>query len=219
MLAINHVVSLIFNRLQSAEIHKNKFQSVSVIEISYSHRHYLQSIEISCNQLHSVAISCNQLHSAAISWNQFQKQSAYCKQWCISWHKNTLFFHVIKTELYITWQSSDPMFKEVTWQKFEATIWFKNDLTFWAFDREINQTRIPDPWDHLNIHNESEMNYHEYSDSVQRHVIRLPRDHFSITWSSKILPIFLISAFSLETFLPKRGLDFQVINLILTYFR
>ena len=79
----------------------------------------------------------------------------------------------------ITWQS---MFKEVTWQKFEATIWFKNDLTFWAFDREINQTRIPDPWDHLNIHNESEMNYHEYSDSVHRHVIRLPRDHFTITW-------------------------------------
>ena len=89
---------------------------------------------------------------------------------------------MIKTEWYITWKSSNPMFKEVTWQKFEATIWFKNDLTFWAFDREINQTRIPDPWDHLNIHNESEMNYHEYSDSVHRHVIRLPRDHFTITW-------------------------------------
>ena len=65
MLEMNHLVSLIFNQLQSAEIHKNKFQSVSVIEISYSHRHYLQSIEISCNQLHSAAFSCNQLKSVS----------------------------------------------------------------------------------------------------------------------------------------------------------
>ena len=62
---------------------------------------------------------------------------------------------------------SNPTLQEVTWQKF----WSSNDLTFCAFDRRINQTRIPDPWDHLNIHNESEMNYHEYSDL------------FIVTWS------------------------------------
>ena len=151
--------------------------------------HQLQSVAISCNQLQLVAISCNQLQSASISYNQlhsaaisFRSNLPTASNDVSVDMQNTLFFHVIETELYITWQSSDPMFKEVTWQKFEATIWFKNDLTFWAFDREINQTRIPDPWDHLNIHNESEMNYHEYSDSVQRHVIRLPRDRFSITW-------------------------------------
>ena len=133
-------------------------------------------------------------------WNQLQSVPVAsclldCKQWCSSWHENTLFFNMIKTEWYITWQSSNPMFKEVTWQKFEATIWFKNDLTFWAFDREINQTRIPDPWDHLNIHNESEMNYHEYSDSVHRHVIRLPCDLFSVTWSSTFYRKFILPHF------------------------
>ena len=155
----------------------------------------LRSVAFCCVQLRSVAFSCIQLQSVEISSSS--KLPTASNDAPVDM-KNTLFSHVIETELYITWQSSDPMFKEVTWQKFEATIWFKNDLTFWAFDREINQTRIPDPWDHLNIHNESEMNYHEYSDSVHRHVIRLPRDHFFITWLSKIFLFFIdISSFFL----------------------
>ena len=152
---------------------------------------HFQSVA-NCNQLKFIkntfqsvlvtGITCNHLKYIASCWNSSSSKLPTASNDVSVDMQNTLFSHVIETELYITWQSSDPMFKEVTWQKFEATIWFKNDLTFWAFDREINQTRIPDPWDHLNIHNESEMNYHEYSDSVHRHVIRLPRDHFSITW-------------------------------------
>ena len=53
------------------------------------------------------------------------------------------------------------------------------------------------------------MNYHEYSDSVQRHVIRLPRDHFFYHMIIKNFPIFYrhIQLFFVEFFLPKRVVE------------
>ena len=123
----------------NAQFGQNTFESLSVIEISFSRRHNLQSIAFncimlqlvafSCDQLHSVAFCCILLYSVAFSSVLLRSVAFSCIQLysvaisCVQLQsveissssklptasndapvdmKNTLFSHVIETELYIT---------------------------------------------------------------------------------------------------------------------
>ena len=118
----------------NAQFGQNTFESLSVIEISFSRRHNLQSIAFNCImlqlvQLRSVAFCCILLHSVAFCCILLRSVAFCCVQLrsvafsCIQLQsveissssklptasndapvdmKNTLFSHVIETELYIT---------------------------------------------------------------------------------------------------------------------